>query len=95
MPKVGMREIRQEQVIEATKRCIVKKGLSNMSIEDIAEEAEISSGVIYHYFKNKEEVLLKVLKKSFQQSHEHVMKSVEPLFNPKEKLFKHYNDYST
>lgn len=89
MPKVGMEEVRKEQVIEATERCIVEKGFSNLSVKDIASEAEISTGIIYHYFKNKEDVLLQVIKESFRKSHEQVMETVEPLQSARKKLFKH------
>ncbi|BCJ87971.1 TetR/AcrR family transcriptional regulator [Effusibacillus dendaii] len=89
MPKVGMKEVRQQQVIEATMRCIVKKGLSQMSMKDIAVEAGVSTGIIYHYFKNKEDLLLQVLKESFRKSHERVMDTVEPLRQSREKLLKH------
>ncbi|WP_051074276.1 TetR/AcrR family transcriptional regulator [Effusibacillus pohliae] len=89
MPKIGMEPIRKEQVIEATKRCIVRKGLANLSIKDIAAAAGVSTGIIYHYFENKEDVLLQVLKESFRTSHEKVMQTVEPLPNPVDKFFAH------
>ncbi|WP_423802535.1 TetR/AcrR family transcriptional regulator [Neobacillus sp. SAB-20_R2A] len=89
MPKVGMEDIRKEQVIEAAKNCIISKGLSNLSMKDIAEEAGISTGIIYHYFKSKEDLLMQVLKVSFRRSHEKVMETVEPLQNPEDKLMKH------
>jgi len=84
-----MEDIRKEQVIRAATNCIIEKGLSNLSMKDIATEANVSAGVIYHYFKNKEDVLLQVLKESFRQSHELVIEKVEPLQTASEKLTKH------
>nr|WP_213141223.1 TetR/AcrR family transcriptional regulator [Neobacillus citreus] len=84
-----MEDIRKEQVIVAAKNCIISKGLSNLSMKDIAEEAGISTGIIYHYFKSKEDLLMQVLKVSFRRSHEKVMETVEPLQNPEDKLMKH------
>ncbi|AET68483.1 transcriptional regulator [Desulfosporosinus orientis DSM 765] len=89
MPKLGMEEIRKDQVIKATERCIVEKGYSNMSVKDISAMAKVSTGIIYHYFKNKEDLLLQVLKESFRKSHEQVMETVEPLRTFDEKLMKH------
>ena len=89
MPKLGMKELRKEQVITAAKNRIVRNGLSNLSLKNIAEEAGVSTGIIYHYFDNKEDVLLQVLKESFRQSHLKVMETVEPLPTAKEKLPKH------
>ncbi|WP_034630309.1 TetR/AcrR family transcriptional regulator [Desulfotruncus alcoholivorax] len=95
MPKVGMEEIRKQQVIEATERCIIEKGFSNMSVKDIAMEANVSTGIIYHYFKNKEDVLLQVIKRSFAKSHERVMETVEPLETFEEKLHKHIENINS
>ncbi len=89
MPKIGMEEIRKEQVIEAAKNGIILKGLSNLSMKDIAAQAGISTGIIYHYFESKEDLLMQVLKASFRQSHERVMETVEPLETSEEKLMKH------
>jgi len=89
MPKVGMEEIRRDQVIAATTRCIVKNGMVNLSVKNIAAEAGVSTGIIYHYFKNKEDILMHVIKAAFQQSHQAVMDTVEPLNEPHDKLMKH------
>ena len=89
MPKLGMELIRKEQVIKATQRCIIEKGLSNMTVKDIALKANVSTGIIYHYFKNKEDLLLQVIKESFGKSHEKVMETVEPLNSFSDKLNKH------
>ncbi|MEH6943947.1 TetR/AcrR family transcriptional regulator [Bacillus sp. JJ722] len=89
MPKLGMKEIRKDQVIAATMRCIINKGLSKMSVKDIAAEAGVSTGIIYHYFKNKDDVLLQVLKESFRKSDEQVIQTVAPLTTSREKLSNH------
>lgn len=95
MPKLGMKEIRREEVIEATKRCLARKGSVNLSIKSIAKEAGLSTGIIYHYFENKEELLLKVIKEAFASSHQDVMEAVEPLDSPREKLFRHIDSINS
>lgn len=89
MPKVGMEGIRKEQVIQATETCIIEKGLMRMSVKDIASEANLSTGMIYHYFENKEDVLLNVLKASFRKSHEQVVQDVNSMNTAREKLVSH------
>ncbi|MGC8605447.1 MAG: TetR/AcrR family transcriptional regulator [Desulfomonilaceae bacterium] len=89
MPKIGMEQIRKDEVIAATKRCTVKTGFTRLTIKAIANEAGLSTGVIYHYFKNKEDLLLNVIKEAFAQSHEKVMREVDPLTSETDKLFKH------
>ncbi len=81
-----IKEIRTKQVVDATKRCIVEKGFANLSVKDIAREAGVSTGVIYHYFKNKEDILLQVIVDAFRKSYEQVMDEVDPIEDPGRKL---------
>lgn len=50
------RERRRQQIIAASKRAIAAKGFSRTTIKDIADEAELSPGTLYIYFKNKDEL---------------------------------------
>ncbi|MDY6793370.1 MAG: TetR/AcrR family transcriptional regulator [Thermodesulfobacteriota bacterium] len=50
------KERRRQQIIVAAKRIFSAKGFNKATMEDIAEEAEISPGTIYIYFKNKDEL---------------------------------------
>ena len=50
------RERRRQQILAATKRVCVAKGFARATIKDIADEAELSPGTIYIYFKNKDEL---------------------------------------
>jgi len=54
--KVREKERRRQQIIVAAKRIFSAKGFNKSTMEDIAEEAEISPGTIYIYFKNKDEL---------------------------------------
>jgi hypothetical protein len=40
------------------------------SVKDIARETNVSAGIIYHYFGNKEPLLLEVMKNAFYIFHE-------------------------
>ena len=42
------------------------KGYSNTSIREIGKKAGISSSIIYHYFKNKEEMLFEIIHSAAQ-----------------------------
>lgn len=54
-PKVV--EDRREQIIDAAMRVFSQKGFMRATNKDIAQEAGITPGLIYHYFENKEAVL--------------------------------------
>ncbi len=52
-----IRESSKQQITEAAFRLFAKEGFTKTSISAIAKEAKISKGLIYHYFKSKEEIL--------------------------------------
>jgi AcrR family transcriptional regulator len=54
--KLRDRERRRQQIIAASKRVFTSKGVSRTTIKDIADEAELSPGTLYIYFKNKDEL---------------------------------------
>ncbi|ESQ78947.1 TetR/AcrR family transcriptional regulator [Asticcacaulis sp. YBE204] len=51
------REARQQQILDATLRCVRQSGFHGASMSDIAAEAKMSVGVIYRYFENKEAIV--------------------------------------
>ncbi len=50
------KERRRQQIIVAAKRVFSEKGFSRATMEDIAQQAELSPGTLYLYFKNKDEL---------------------------------------
>ncbi len=50
-------EDRREQILAAAMRAFARKGFTRATNKDIAQEAGITPGLIYHYFENKEAVL--------------------------------------
>lgn len=50
------KERRRQQILVSAKRVFSDKGYSRTTMEDIANEAELSPGTLYLYFKNKEEL---------------------------------------
>ncbi|MEO5755137.1 MAG: TetR/AcrR family transcriptional regulator [Chthoniobacterales bacterium] len=48
---------RRQQILEAAMLCFGKRGFHQTSMHDISTAAGISVGLIYRYFKNKEEVI--------------------------------------
>lgn len=58
-PKVV--EDRREQILDAAVRVFADKGFDKATNKDIASEAGITPGLIYHYFKNKEDLLRAIL----------------------------------
>jgi TetR/AcrR family transcriptional regulator, transcriptional repressor of bet genes len=57
MPKVGMREVRRAQLIDATLLTIDQVGLANATLASVAQRASISTGIVSHYFGDKDGLL--------------------------------------
>ncbi|MBW2589579.1 MAG: TetR/AcrR family transcriptional regulator [Deltaproteobacteria bacterium] len=50
------KERRKQQITVAAKKVFSDKGFNRATMDDIANEAELSPGTLYLYFKNKEEL---------------------------------------
>jgi AcrR family transcriptional regulator len=48
---------RQEQILQAAAAVIIRQGYDKTTMNDIADEAGVSRGTVYLYFKGKEELL--------------------------------------
>ncbi len=51
------REDRRRQILDAAVRVFAAKGFTQCRVSDIAEEAGVAYGLVYHYFGSKDEVL--------------------------------------
>jgi AcrR family transcriptional regulator len=57
MPKVVNHDTRREEVAEATWRVIAAQGVEGATLREIAREAGFTTGVINHYFRNRDELM--------------------------------------
>jgi AcrR family transcriptional regulator len=64
MPKKVDHDARREELVLAAWQVIAAKGIDEVTIRDIARESGYSSGVLAHYFKNKDDLLAHALRLS-------------------------------
>ena len=50
------KEQRKNEIIDAAEKVFFSKGIDNATMDEVAEEAELSKGTLYIYFKNKEDL---------------------------------------
>ena len=50
-------EARRQQILDAAERSFSRYGLHDATLERIREEAGLSRGAVYHYFRSKEEIV--------------------------------------
>ena len=52
---------RRGSILRAAQEVFSQKGLADSNISEIAKKAGVVDSIIYHYFKNKEDLLFSVL----------------------------------
>lgn len=60
-PRTLARDLRRQQVIEATITTIAARGLARLTLTDVAREAGISHGLVLFHFASKEKLLSETL----------------------------------
>jgi len=55
------REARREAILEAARRVLARKGLHDATLDEIAEEAELSKGTLYNYYKDKQDLVVSLV----------------------------------
>lgn len=48
----------RERILESADKVFADKGMNNVQIKDICNEANISVGTFYHYFENKDDLII-------------------------------------
>src|SRR3954468_22913727 len=48
---------RRRQILDAAVRVFARQGFHTCRVSDIADEAGVAYGLVYHYFQSKEQVL--------------------------------------
>src|SRR5437667_4531330 len=56
---------RRAELLEAAVRVFAAKGFHASRVGDIAEEAGVAHGLLYHYFRSKEEVLETIFRETW------------------------------
>lgn len=69
------KEYRRNMILDAAEKLFFTKGINTATMDDVAEEAELSKGTLYLYFKNKDDLYhgihlrgLKILKEMFENA---------------------------
>ena len=70
---------KEKDIIEASINIFAEKGFHNSKISDIAKEANVATGSVYRYFKNKEDIIISI----FEELWETLFVKMEKLTNTK------------
>jgi AcrR family transcriptional regulator len=79
VPKIVDHELRRQELLAATWRVIARTGIVGVTTREIAREAGVSTGVLAHYFADKEELLAAALRLSHQQVYARIRERTQGL----------------
>ena len=66
-PKPDVSNERKTQITEAATKVFSQKGFDKARMDDIAQEAQLSKGTLYLYFKSKDAIIKHLLDKLFER----------------------------
>jgi TetR/AcrR family transcriptional regulator len=81
------KEQRRIEILDAAERVFFSKGLKNATMDEVAEEAELSKGTIYLYYKNRDELFLALIYRGIQIMIQMFKKAVQGKGTGLEKTF--------
>lgn len=94
------REQRRTQIVDAAEKLFFAKDYDNVTMDEIANEAEVNKALLYYYFKNKESLFCavvlragKIMNKLFKESAESQKKGMYKLNDMGWAYFKFHNDF--
>jgi AcrR family transcriptional regulator len=74
------------RILEKSARLFADKGFEDTSINDIADEVDISKATIYHYFKSKEEIYTEIIIDTLERLVEFSKGAINPSDTPNRKV---------
>ncbi len=86
MPKLGMGPIRREQICRAAAAVIAREGFAGSTMRMVAEEAGVSTGMINHYFANRQDLLTQALVFVSERTQERYRRAIEDVPPGRERL---------
>jgi AcrR family transcriptional regulator len=81
-----IRDGRREQILDTAAVVFACKGLADTKINDLAEAAGISQGLLYRYFSDRDTVFASLLERATRHAVELTQSALEQIGTPWEKL---------
>ena len=79
MPKIVDHDERRQMIATAALQVIARSGVSGANLRSVAREANCSTGIIAHYFGDKESLLIETLREAMRQQGTEVANAVAKL----------------
>ena len=77
---------RRQQIIEATHSVTLARGLQELRVSDVADELNVSTGLIHYHFATKDELIEAMLREMAAREVADARRSLERLARPEDRL---------
>ncbi len=77
---------RREQILSGALRLFATRGLAATKISDIASAAEMSQGLLYHYYRSKEDIFVELIRTAFERMNTAALELERLPLPPREKI---------
>lgn len=67
MPRPDVSEERKEQILDAAAIVFSQQGFASARMDDIVQQSGLSKGALYWYFKSKDDIILALMHRFFDQ----------------------------
>jgi AcrR family transcriptional regulator len=81
-----IKDERREQILSAALKVFATKGFAATKISDIVSKGGMSHGLVYHYFRSKEEIFFDLLKRAIATSVQSITQVAASPMAPLEKV---------
>jgi len=86
MPRIGMEPLRRKALISAAIEAIHARGMSQVTMSEIARRAGVSAALAHHYFGSKEQLLLATMRHLLSELGEEIQARLVHANTPQERV---------
>ncbi len=79
-------EVRRRQIVDTAIETIAQRGFAHTTLNDIAKQAGVSTGVITYHFKNKDDLIEQSIKKLLEAPNDFVVTRVDKQSSHRDRL---------
>ncbi len=86
MPRVGMEPVRRKALIAAVIDAIHERGMSHVTMGEIARRAGVSAGLAHHYFGGKDQLLAATMRHLLSELGDEIQARLAKARTPQERI---------
>jgi len=86
MGRKSISHIRKPEILRHTYKVVEEEGFKGMTIGKIAKRMGVNSGLLIHYFKSKEGLILEMVDFLYESSMNNYLKELETPTSPRERM---------